>query len=810
MGESMSKVYFLDKNENFDNALIGARGQRLSLLLKVGAKLPHGFILSNDVYDDFCKGKDIFIDNEIEMLEKQAEKKLGGKNPLILSISGDCQSGKNGLLACSGVGLNDKIVEALDSDEVWLKYAKLIKFYGENVKGHSHKKYRIPKKLDSKNLAIKFKSVYKKIAKEDFPQDVKMMLREIVKVCFASNLSIRMKLTRKLYGLNESEKCSVVIQEDFLQEAENFCRFENKRSNEKKYEKLEKISKKLEKKLKNGIKIKYFVEKDKIVVKDFSIFKPSKNDYLKMLCQLEKEKILSKEDVVLAVTDKNISSLLHSQFDFLGLSSDKHIAKGLPASPGAACGRICLSGEFAKRVLKSGCGAILVCEDTSPEELSDLKNLNGLLATRGGMTSHASVVARGMGVPCVVGCSDLKIDYEMKEVLIGNQVLKEGVFISIDGESGRVYDKEIKVKPAQITDELNVILDYADQISKLKVLANADNEKDAKVALNFGAKGIGLCRTEHMFFEKDRIRFIREMILANDKEQRKNALAKILPIQKSDFVSLFVVMKNLPVTIRLLDPPLHEFLPKDENSIKELALDMGLSEDSVKAKIESLKEFNPMMGHRGLRLAITFPEIAKMQVEAIISAAIEAESDYGVNVKPEIMIPLTSGEREFEFVKNIVDEKVEEIFAKEGKRLKYKVGSMIELPRACLIADKIAKTAEFFSFGTNDLSQMTYGMSRDDSGRFLEDYYANDIFSQNPFKVIDKNGVGKLIQIACQKGREARNNLKIGVCGEQGGEPNSIEFFDKIGLDYVSCSPFRVPIARLATAQARIKNSKKT
>ena len=505
------------------------------------------------------------------------------------------------------------------------------------------------------------------------------------------------------------------------------------------------------------------------------------------------------------INEKDISSVLHSEFDFVKGGNKKEVAVGLAASPGAACGRICLSPKFAQKVIKQGNKAILVCNDTSPEELEELKKISGLLAVRGGITSHASVVARGMGIPCVVGCNNLKIDYSMGEILLGGKVLKEGVYISIDGSTGRVYDKELKIKSPEISNEFKEILKWADGFANMEVLTNADNPKDALTALNFGAKGIGLCRTEHMFFEKDRIKYMREMILASDTKQREIALSKILPIQKNDFISLFKIMKGYPVTIRLLDPPLHEFLPKDEKSINELAKDLKTSSEKLKEKIESLKEFNPMMGHRGLRLAITYPEIARMQTEAIITAAIELNNQ-GYNIKPEIMIPLTSGEKEFEFVKNIVKNHIKSITFGKKVKLKYKIGSMIELPRACMIADKIANHAEFFSFGTNDLSQMTFGMSRDDCGKFLDEYYAKGILDSNPFKTIDEKGVGKLVQIACELGRKTKKNLKIGVCGEQGGDPLSIEFFDKVGLDYVSCSPFRVPVARIAVAQTSIKN----
>jgi len=819
----MLNAYFLDENKQNSKKLIGKAGQKLLNLKSLDLNVRDGFILQQYTSNDLAGLK-----NAIFKLEQKTKTKFGGKsNPLVLSIKGDSASGIRGLGCCDGIGLNDEIVNKTNTQEVKVGYLRLIKFYAENVCGYDEKKYKIRKNFDLDEQIEKFKNKFKKSSGREFPQDVWEVLNDVLCACVASNSSDRLKLTRELYGINENESFSIIVQQsvlgcNVLKGCAN-SRALNQVLRCKKYkniqifnldnvaqlsseisEKLSKILKKLEKNEKNAVKVDFFVKKSKIYVDDFNVINANKNDKIKIIYSLAIDKIVSKTQAVMMIDDKIISPLLHPQLDFVKGLTNREIAQGLPVSPGAACGRLCLSVDEAKRVLKKGMGAILVCLDTSPEELEELKKINGLLAARGGMTSHASVVARGMGVPCIVGCSSLKIDQDLHEISIGGKILKEGVYISIDGESGKVFDKEFKISPPSISFELDQILSWADNISRLKVLANADNKKDALTALEFGAKGIGLCRTEHMFFDKDRIKYMREMILASGLEDRKRALGKILPFQQGDFENLFTVMKDYSVTIRLLDPPLHEFLPRDEVSIKELAKDMDISLEELKEKIVVLKEFNPMMGHRGLRLAITYPEIAKMQTEAIIKAAINVNKKLGCRVQPEIMIPLTCDVKEFEYVKNIVDEKAREIMRRENMKLKYKVGSMIELPRACLTADKIAEKAEFFSFGTNDLSQMTFGMSRDDSGKFLDEYYSKGILEKNPFKVLDEKGVGKLIKIACEKGKGARENLKIGVCGEQGGDPNSIKFFNKLDIDYVSCSPFRVPMARVSTAQARI------
>jgi pyruvate,orthophosphate dikinase len=483
------------------------------------------------------------------------------------------------------------------------------------------------------------------------------------------------------------------------------------------------------------------------------------------------------------------------------------VAKGLPASPGAACGKVYFNATDATIASKKGEPVILVRLETSPEDIEGMAVAQGILTVRGGMTSHAAVVARGMGTCCVAGCGDIKVFEEDKYFTVASIRVNEGDFISIDGSTGNVYAEQIKTVEATISGDFDTFMDWADEIRTLKVRTNADTPEDAEQAYKFGAEGIGLCRTEHMFFETDRIFAMREMIVSKTVEQRTKALEKLLPMQRSDFESLFKAMKGHPVTIRFLDPPLHEFVPHEDDKIAELAKEMNLSFEELKSSIEDLHEFNPMLGHRGCRLAITFPEIAKMQTRAVIEATVNVNKE-GMNVVPEIMIPLTVDLTEFKYVKDIVVKVADETIAKSGMDIKYKVGTMIETPRAALVADEIAKEAEFFSFGTNDLTQMTFGLSRDDAGKFLGDYYSKKIFESDPFAKLDQAGVGKLVKMAVDLGKKTRPDIKLGICGEHGGDPSSIEFCHNAGLNYVSCSPFRVPIARLAAAQAKVKETK--
>ena len=528
---------------------------------------------------------------------------------------------------------------------------------------------------------------------------------------------------------------------------------------------------------------------------------------IEIACQMVEEGLISKEEAVLRIEPKSLDQLLHPKFSNEALKNATVIAKGLPASPGAACGRVYFNAEDAKNAHKRKEKVILVRMETSPEDIEGMHIAEGTLTAHGGMTSHAAVVARGMGAACVSGCKEVEVDEENKVMHIGQYTIAEGDYICIDGSTGCVYLGQIKTIPATITGNLEKIMTWADGFRTLKIRTNADTINDAKTAVMFGAEGIGLCRSEHMFFNENRIPEIRKMILARNVEERKVALDKLLVFQKEDYKGLFEVLEGKNVTIRLIDPPLHEFLPNGDD-IKELANQMHRDYEEVLAQCESLHEFNPMMGHRGCRLCVTFPEIAQMQARAIMEAAIEVIKEKGYNIVPEIMVPLVDEVKELKFVKNIIVDEINKVFKEKNIVIKYHIGTMIETPRAALLADEIATEAEFFSFGTNDLTQMTFGLSRDDASKFLGAYYENGIYENDPFAKLDQKGVGKLIANAVKLGKQTRNDIHLGICGEHGGEPSSIEFVNKLGLDYVSCSPYRVPIARLAAAQAAIKLKK--
>ena len=517
----------------------------------------------------------------------------------------------------------------------------------------------------------------------------------------------------------------------------------------------------------------------------------------------------TEEEAVEMIDPRNLDTLLHPQFDVDALKKATPAGKGLGASPGAACGQIVFTAEDAEIWNKNGKKVILVRLETSPEDITGMKASQGILTVRGGMTSHAAVVARGMGTCCVSGCGDIQMDEANKKFTLAGKTYKEGDIISIDGSTGNIYDGEIKTVDATIAGEFGRVMEWADKYRTLGVRTNADTPKDTAKAIELGAEGIGLCRTEHMFFDEKRIFSMRKMILSNTVEEREKAFEELIPYQKGDFKAMYKELKGKPMTVRYLDPPLHEFLPKEENDIKALAKDMNVSVEQLKAKCADLHEFNPMMGHRGCRLAVTYPEIAKMQTRALIEAAIETEQEEGIKIVPEIMIPLVGEVKELKFVKNVVVETAEKVKEERNSNMEYHIGTMIEIPRAALTAGEIAKEAEFFSFGTNDLTQMTFGFSRDDAGKFLGSYYENKIYEQDPFAKLDQIGVGKLVKMAAADGKETRPNIKLGICGEHGGDPSSVEFCHNIGLTYVSCSPFRVPIARLAAAQAAIKANQK-
>ncbi len=570
------------------------------------------------------------------------------------------------------------------------------------------------------------------------------------------------------------------------------------------YEEFLKICSLLENHYKNMQDIEFTIEKGKLYILQTRNGKRTSTAAVQIAVDMVEEGVLTKEEAILRVDPQSISQMLHKAFREDSLSSASPIAEGLPASPGAASGKVFFDSE----AIKLNKGGILVRLETSPEDIEGMHGSEGILTVRGGMTSHAAVVARGMGKCCVSGCSNIKIDEENKEMTIGDVVVKEGEYISLDGTTGKVYLGSIEKEEATLGGSFKKFMGWADDIRVMGVRANADTPEDSEVAVKFGAEGIGLCRTEHMFFEEKKIWPMREMIVAKTTYERERALEKLLPLQKEDFVGIFRVMGSKPVTVRLLDPPLHEFLPNKDEEIKRLANDMNIDFEDLKQRVFSLHEFNPMLGHRGCRLAITYPEIYEMQAKAIIGAAIQVR-DEGIKVDPEIMIPLVGEVNELKYVKSKVVAAIDKLFKELGEDIKYKLGTMIEVPRACLTSDEIAEEADFFSFGTNDLTQITFGFSRDDSPKFLGEYKTKEILPRDPFESVDIKGVGQLMKMSIKLGRGVKKDIKLGVCGEHGGDPKSIEFFNSIGLDYVSCSPYRVPVARLAAAQAELKSRKK-
>ena len=529
---------------------------------------------------------------------------------------------------------------------------------------------------------------------------------------------------------------------------------------------------------------------------------------IQIACDLVDEGMITEEEAIMRIDAKSLDQLLHPTFNLEALKNGEVIGSALPASPGAAAGYVVFTAEEAKRLGTGGKGdrVILVRLETTPEDIEGMVASQGILTVRGGMTSHAAVVARGMGTCCVSGCGDIKISEEEKKFELGGYTFCEGDYISLDGSTGKIYKGDIETEEATVSGNFGRIMAWADERRTLGVRTNADNPRDTKKAVELGAEGVGLCRTEHMFFDEERIPAIRKMILSETVEERVKALDALIPFQKSDFKAMYKELKGLPMTVRYLDPPLHEFLPKEEADILALANEMHVRVEQLKNKCSELHEFNPMMGHRGCRLAVTYPEIAKMQTRALLEAAIEVEEEEGFTIVPEIMIPLTGEKRELKFVKDIVIEEAEKVKQEKNSKISYHIGTMIEIPRACILADEIAMEADFFSFGTNDLTQLTFGFSRDDAGKFLDSYYKNKIYEQDPFARVDINGVGALVKMATEKGKSVRPDIKLGICGEHGGDPASVEFCHNVGLTYVSCSPYRVPIARLAAAQAAIKN----
>ena len=811
------------------------------------------------------------IDEAVTKMEEITGKKFGDKeNPLLVSVRSGARASMPGMMdTILNLGLNEEVVEivaAKTGNERWARdcYRRFIQMYSDVVMEVGKKYFeelidRMKEKrgvtqdvdltaADLKELADQFKAEYKEKIGEDFPDDPREQLMGAIKAVFRSWDNPRANVYRRDNDIPYSWGTAVNVQEmafgNWSDESGTGVAFtRDPATGEKKlmgefllnaqgedvvagvrtpqpieslaevmpevFEQFKDVCRTLENHYRDMQDMEFTIQDRKLFMLQTRNGKRTAQAALKIACDLVDEGMRTEEEAVAMIDPRNLDTLLHPQFDAAELKAAAPIGKGLGASPGAACGKVVFNADDAVEWAARGEKVVLVRLETSPEDITGMKAAQGILTVRGGMTSHAAVVARGMGTCCVSGCGDIIMDEENKKFTLGGKTFTEGSEISLDGTTGNIYEGLIPTTDAVIAGEFGRIMAWADKYRRLKVRTNADTPSDAKKARELGAEGIGLCRTEHMFFEEDRIAAFREMICSDTVEEREAALEKILPYQQGDFEGLFEALEGYPVTIRFLDPPLHEFLPTEEEDIKKLADAQGKTVEEIKDIITSLHEFNPMMGHRGLRLAITYPEIARMQTKAVIRAALKikkAHPDW--EMVPEIMIPLTSDVKELDFVKKIVVETADAEIAAAGAELKYKVGTMIEIPRACVTADEIAGVADFFSFGTNDLTQMTYGFSRDDAGKFLDSYYENKIFENDPFAKLDQKGVGQLMKRAIKLGKEANSNLHTGVCGEHGGDPSSVEFCHKIGLDYVSCSPFRVPIARLAAAQAAIAEKK--
>ena len=800
--------------------------------------------------------------------EEICGKKFGDlENPFLVSVRSGARASMPGMMdTILNLGLNDVAVKGLaklteNERFAYDSYRRFIQMFSDvvmeipkskfervldTIKEEKNAKFDTDLNAhDMKGVVVLFKKLYRDEKGESFPQDPKVQLIEAVKAVFRSWDNPRAIYYRRMNDIPGDWGTAVNVQSmvfgnmgDTSGTGVAFTRNpstgENKLYGEylinaqgedvvagirtpqaiatlkdvmpEVYEQFAKIADTLEKHYRDMQDMEYTIERGKLYMLQTRNGKRTAAAALKIAVDLVNEGMISKEEAVLKVEPKQLDALLHPQFDASALKAAKVIATGLAASPGAACGQVYFTAAEATAAAQSGQKVVLVRLETSPEDIEGMAHAQGILTARGGMTSHAAVVARGMGTCCVAGCGALKVDEEAKVATIGDRVFKEGDWMSIDGSTGNVYGEAIKTVDASVSGDFATLMSWADEARKLQVRTNADNPRDTEVAVKFGAEGIGLCRTEHMFFEADRIAAVREMILAETEEQRRAALAKILPMQKGDFKAMYKALQGRPMTVRYLDPPLHEFLPAKNmtEEIAAIAKELGTTSETIVTKIDALHEFNPMMGHRGCRLAVTYPEIAEMQTRAVIEAAIEVKQEDGYDIHPEIMIPLVGEVKELAYVKKIVVDTAKQVMDEKGVQLEYKIGTMIEIPRAAVTADEIAKEAEFFSFGTNDLTQMTFGFSRDDAGKFLNAYYDKKIFESDPFARLDQNGVGKLVQMAADLGRKTRPDIKLGICGEHGGDPSSVMFCHKVGLNYVSCSPFRVPIARLAAAHAAI------
>ena len=801
-------------------------------------------------------------------LEKKQGKKFGDtENPLLVSVRSGARASMPGMMdTILNLGLNDVAVEGFAKKTgnprfAYDSYRRFIQMFSDVV-------MEVPKSLfervldeikaakqvkfdmeltaeDLQEVIVRFKAIYKDKMGEDFPQDPKVQLMEAVKAVFRSWDNERAIVYRRMNDIPGDWGTAVNVQAmvfgnmgetsgtgvaftrnpstgakgiygEYLINAQGEDVVAGIRTPQpitkleqdlpECYKQFMEIAMKLEAHYRDMQDMEFTIENGKLFFLQTRNGKRTAQAALQIACDLVDEGMITPQEAVTRIEAKSLDQLLHPTFDPEALKAGEVIGQALPASPGAAAGKVYFTAEEAKQAHEQGERVVLVRLETSPEDIEGMHASEGILTVRGGMTSHAAVVARGMGTCCVSGCGDIAINEDDKVFELGGYTFHEGDYISLDGSTGKIYKGDIKTMEASVSGNFGRIMDWADQYRKLQVRTNADTPQDAANAVKFGAEGIGLCRTEHMFFDPDRIPKIRQMILARTLEQREKALNALIPFQKGDFKALYEVMEGRPVTIRFLDPPLHEFVPTEQGDIDDLAVQMLMTAEEVQEICDSLHEFNPMMGHRGCRLAVTYPEIAKMQTRAVMEAAIEVKAEKGYDIVPEIMIPLVGEKKELKFVKDVVVEVAEQVKKEKNSDIQYHIGTMIEIPRAALLADEIAEEAEFFSFGTNDLTQMTFGFSRDDAGKFLGDYYKNKIYESDPFARLDQKGVGQLIKMAAEKGRKTRPDIKLGICGEHGGDPSSVEFCHKVGLTYVSCSPYRVPIARLAAAQAAIKN----
>ena len=861
-------VYLFSEGNAQMRELLGGKGANLAEMTGLGLPVPPGFTVTTEACTQYYEdGKWINEDIVAEIfeylgkLEKITGKKFGdSENPLLVSVRSGARASMPGMMdTILNLGLNEQVVEVIAKKSnnprwAWDCYRRFIQMYSDVVMEVGKKYFeQLIDKLkaergvtmdteltadDLKTLAHQFKGEYKKKIGKDFPDDPKDQLLYAIKAVFRSWDNPRANVYRRdndipyswgtavnvqmmAFG-NMGDDCGTGVKKlfgEFLTNAQGEDVVAGVRTPmpisemaekfPKAFAQFEDVCNILEKHYRDMQDMEFTVENQKLYMLQTRNGKRTASAALKIACDLVDEGMISDKEAVAMIEPRTLDTLLHPQFDAAAAKKAEVIGKALGASPGAASGKIVFTAEDAKAEAAKGEKVVLVRLETSPEDIEGMKAAQGILTVRGGMTSHAAVVARGMGKCCVSGCSAITMDEANKCFTLAGKTYHEGDWISFDGSNGNVYDGVIPTVDASISGEFGRIMGWADKYRKLSVRTNADTPHDAKKARELGAEGIGLCRTEHMFFESDRIEAIREMICSDTVQERETALAKLLPMQQSDFEGIYEAMEGYPVTIRFLDPPLHEFVPTEEADIEQLARAQGKTVEQIKAIIASLHEFNPMMGHRGCRLSVTFPEIAAMQTRAVIRAAINVQKKHpDWNLVPEIMIPLIGDAKELAYVKAIVTKTANEEMEKADFKLDYKVGTMIEIPRAALTADEIAKEAEFFSFGTNDLTQMTFGFSRDDAGKFLNAYYDKKIYENDPFAKLDQKGVGKLVKMAAKMGRETRFDIHMGICGEHGGDPSSIEFCHKVGLDYVSCSPFRVPIARLAAAQAAIKENK--